>query len=68
MLNNQPRGFRSVLADCLLIRPAAFVDNFLKPFCVLGVHGFHSGNVAVSQLTGFHQFLPNSQVFGAHCD
>src|SRR5947209_13252327 len=66
MLNNEPRCFRSVLADCLYVRPTKFVDDLSEPLCIPGVHCFHAWNIAAAKLAGIGQFLPNSHVFGAH--
>jgi hypothetical protein len=46
MLNNEPRGLRAILADCLLVRPATFVDDLSQPLCIPDVHCFHAWNIA----------------------
>jgi len=66
MLNNEPRRFRSILADCLFVRSATFVDDHFEPLCIPDVHRFHAWNIASAELTGFNQFSSNSHIFGAH--
>jgi hypothetical protein len=68
MLNNEPRCFRAVRADCLLVRPATFVDHLSQPLCIPDVHCLHAWNIAAPKLAGINQFLTNSQVFDAHCN
>jgi len=46
MLNNEPRRFRSILADCLFVRSATFVDDHFEPLCIPDVHRFHAWNIA----------------------